>query len=258
MNAVYINSGANTGRYNMDFDLKMAGVCREGDFYLRFYTWNPYCISLGNTQSENELNKELIERDGLDFVKRPTGGRAILHAEELTYSVALKPGPADSIRAIYQNINAALKKGLIKYNSVFNNISLEEKETHLPSFYKTPVSAACFAVPAKSELTFDGKKLAGSAQRRLGSRLLQHGSLLTGTFHRKLHEYLTEEVVKTNVNNALNEKTVEIDTVLNEKTDIERLKNCLRAGFEEHFGCVFIQKDDEFIFKAHSLSQELK
>lgn len=257
MKAVYIDSGAGTGRYNMDFDLRMAEVCGEGRFYLRFYTWNPYCISLGSTQSENELNHELIKRDGIDFVKRPTGGRAILHAEELTYSVAMKLGPNDSIRAIYHNINAALKKGLINYSPVFNDISLEEKETHLPSFYKNPVSAACFAVPAKSELTFDGKKLAGSAQRRLGDKLLQHGSLLTGTFHRKLYEYLTEEVVKTNVNSALNEKTVEIDTVLNEKTDIGKLKISLLRGFEEHFGCEFIQKEDDFILNVQSENQEL-
>ncbi|MCK5278742.1 MAG: hypothetical protein KAK04_09390, partial [Cyclobacteriaceae bacterium] len=83
----FIDSGDNTGSYNMELDMKLARTLNPGQAILRLYRWKPYCISLGANQPQDSLNIEKVINDKLDFVKRPTGGRAILHAEELTYSV---------------------------------------------------------------------------------------------------------------------------------------------------------------------------
>jgi lipoate-protein ligase A len=88
----FINTGANTGKYNMDFDLHLADKCRPGETFLRLYRWNPYCISLGANQDILSVNADKAAADNIDIVIRPTGGRAILHAEEITYSVVIPWG----------------------------------------------------------------------------------------------------------------------------------------------------------------------
>ncbi|MDZ7766757.1 MAG: hypothetical protein U5K00_20440 [Melioribacteraceae bacterium] len=75
-----IDDIARTGQYNMDFDLELAANCKEDEIYVRFYQWDPYCISLGANQKKSEINLELLEKNGFDVVHRPTGGRAIFHS----------------------------------------------------------------------------------------------------------------------------------------------------------------------------------
>ena len=76
----FIDSGLNTGLYNMDFDLMLAKTLKTDEAILRLYGWKPFCISLGANQPEESLNIEKVINDKLDFVKRPTGGRAIFNA----------------------------------------------------------------------------------------------------------------------------------------------------------------------------------
>ena len=88
----YINTGENTGSFNMDFDLSLVKETVPDTIILRLYRWNPYCISLGANQSYAGINEGKAAADGIEIVKRPTGGRAILHSEELTYSVVMPSG----------------------------------------------------------------------------------------------------------------------------------------------------------------------
>ncbi|MEE9574148.1 MAG: hypothetical protein V3W20_13925, partial [Candidatus Neomarinimicrobiota bacterium] len=88
----FISSGINNGSYNMDFDVMLAKSLNSNEAILRLYQWKPHCISLGTNQSEGSLKLEKIITDNIDVVKRPTGGRAILHSEELTYSVTYPIG----------------------------------------------------------------------------------------------------------------------------------------------------------------------
>ena len=106
----FIDSGSNTGSYNMEFDLDLAHNCNPEEAYFRIYRWNPFCISLGANQNYNDINQSKTEKDGIDVVKRPTGGRAILHAEELTYSVILPLNYEFSPREIYFKISNALMR----------------------------------------------------------------------------------------------------------------------------------------------------
>ncbi|MCW8960593.1 MAG: hypothetical protein OQK29_03455, partial [Ignavibacteriaceae bacterium] len=164
----------------MDFDLELVKNFVPDSPVLRVYRWKPYCISLGANQGYDSVNINNSGSEGLDVVKRPTGGRAILHSEELTYSVVYPVSDNNSPKRIYREINLALKNGLKHYDSILENIELEHSQPHFPSFYKDKKSTLCFAVSAMNELNYKGKKLAGSAQRKIGDVILQHGSILCG------------------------------------------------------------------------------
>ena len=83
----FLDSGVNSGKFNMDFDVFLAENFEKNTAILRLYRWNPYCISLGANQSFDEIDLNKTQHHQIDLVKRPTGGRAILHSQELTYSV---------------------------------------------------------------------------------------------------------------------------------------------------------------------------
>ncbi len=236
----YLNTGAGTGSFNMDVDLRLAGICSSDEAYFRLYRWNPYCISLGANQSYDSILLDKATSDGIDVVKRPTGGRAILHSEELTYSVAMPIIGETSARNIYHEINQALLLGLTDYDSALKKAELENTQPDFPSFYKEEKSAACFAVPAKSELKFDRKKLVGSAQRKLGSTILQHGSILCGNYHLGIADYLniTHDAAK-NLKDEMKETTVDLKSILNSEIDYGRLCVSLVNGFENYFGIKF-------------------
>lgn len=228
-----IDSDANTGNYNMEFDLELAHNCKPDEAYFRIYRWNPFCISLGANQSFDDINLFKTKQDGIDVVKRPTGGRAILHAEELTYSVVIPLNYKFSPREIYVKVSHALMRGLEIYNPFLAKSELENYQPDFPKLLEEPSGVLCFASTAKNEVKFNGKKLIGSAQRKLNNIVLQHGSILCGTFHKKLVDYInSDEVTKNALTSELNTKTTELGTILNEDIDYQKLKTCLIAGFE--------------------------
>ncbi len=190
MNWDYINTGFNTGKFNMQFDIKLATEFSGENPILRFYRWKPFCISLGANQDFCSINEEKAASENIEVVKRPTGGRAILHSEELTYSVIYPIGFNSSARDVYHQINLALLKGLKIYDAALTDVELETEQPNFPNFYKEEKSIICFAVSAKSEIKFRGKKLIGSAQRKLGNTILQHGSILGTEHHKKIIDYL--------------------------------------------------------------------
>ena len=232
----FIYSGFNTGKFNMDFDLELAKTVSANETIVRFYRWEPYCISLGANQDISSLKISDAENDNIDIVKRPTGGRAILHAEEITYSVVTHINSDTSAREIYHSINLALIEGLKLYDLNLSETELETVQPNFQKFYKEDVSALCFAVPAKSELKFKGKKLAGSAQRKLGSSLLQHGSLLCGSYHKNIIKYLNlpEESID-NISKDLESNTIDLSEILSTNIDYDHLVSNLIDGFINHF-----------------------
>jgi lipoyl(octanoyl) transferase len=240
MKWIFINSGSNTGKYNMDFDLQLASNFKNNEIILRLYKWNPYCISLGANQSLNSINSELAYKDNIDIVVRPTGGRAVLHSEELTYSVIYPVDTCSSARFIYNQVNLALLKGLRIYDSRLSSFELESSQPNFAEIYKRENSAICFAVTAKSEIKFLGKKIVGSAQRKFGKVILQHGSILCGPFHRRITQYLnlTDEG-KGEIDKEIEDKTIEIENILNQKMNYSRLVLSLFKGFEEHYDMTF-------------------
>ena len=219
----------------MDYDLELVKNF-SGFPVLRVYQWKPYCISLGANQDYNSVDQKKISGDGFDIVKRPTGGRAILHAEELTYSVVYPVSEDKTPKQIYREINLALKNGLKLYNSLFEKLELEHSQPHFPTFYKDTKSTLCFAVSAMNELNYRGKKVVGSAQRKIGNVILQHGSILCGSFHKRILDYLNlpEEKLEE-IKNEIEQTTTELQAILDEKINYQKLSNAIKEGFENHF-----------------------
>jgi lipoate-protein ligase A len=240
MNWHFFNTGFNIGKYNMDFDLNLINNFGAGEAVLRLYRWKPYCISLGANQDISSIDFKKTSADNIDVVKRPTGGRAILHAEELTYSVVYPLNNNVSPKQIYFEINLAIKDGLKNYNHLFTEIEPEHIQPDFPSFYKEMKSTLCFAVSAQNELNFKGKKVVGSAQRKIGNVILQHGSILCGKFHRRVVEYLNlPQPESEEIKNEIEKTTTELESILDEKINYEELSEAVKSGFEEHFKIKF-------------------
>jgi len=246
----FVKTGFNPGSFNMDYDLELVRNF-SGSPVLRVYQWKPYCISLGANQDYNSVNQNKASDDGLDIVKRPTGGRAILHAEELTYSVVYPISDDKSPKQIYRIINLALKKGLTIYNPLLDKIELEHSQPHFPTFYKDAKSTLCFAVSAMNELNYQGKKVVGSAQRKIGNVILQHGSILCGDFHKRIIAYLNLPFEKLEeIKNEIDQTTTELEAILGEEINYRKLSDAIKEGFENHFNV----KLEEEIF-AETISQ---
>ena len=239
----FINTGFHTGKYNMNYDLRLAADCKPNEAILRLYRWAPYCISIGANQSFESIDKKKAKEENLDIVKRPTGGRAVLHSEELTYSVIYPIDSATSAHTLYHQINMALAKGLMIYDDKLSGVDLENVQPDFLSLYRNDkASAVCFAVPSKNELKLSGRKLVGSAQRKLNNVILQHGSILTGTFHRKLADYLSlSKDEKEKIKDEVKQKTIELETILNKKVDFGRLSESIKSGFELYFNAELIE-----------------
>jgi lipoate-protein ligase A len=141
---------------------------------LRFYEWTPPCLSLGYFQPFDVVDVDGCRALGVEVVRRPTGGRAILHDRELTYSVALPAavlGHDGGVLPSYYRISLALKDGLrgLGVPATLAPESASSSAAHGP---------VCFDRPSAHEILLHGRKLVGSAQMRRGGGLLQHGSIL--------------------------------------------------------------------------------
>lgn len=142
---------------------------------LRLYAWDPPCLSLGFAQPVKDVDRAALEQSGWQLVRRPTGGRAILHTDELTYSVIAplnEPRVAGGILESYSRLSQALLRAL----ELLDLPARADKEYALPQGAQ-PGGPVCFEVPSNYEITVSGKKLIGSAQARRKEGVLQHGSL---------------------------------------------------------------------------------
>lgn len=155
----------------MALDHALATAVPTGEGVLRLYQWERPTISFGrNEPSVGVYDERLGAQKGFDFVRRPTGGSAVLHASEVTYAVAVPLGALGGMRATYALINRGLVEGL---RSLGADVALAEGEGG-----GAPDGGPCFRSPAPGEVVANGRKLVGSAQARVGDALLQHGSVL--------------------------------------------------------------------------------
>lgn len=231
-----VNSGFHSGSYNMQFDLELISKCSNQQAYFRIYRWQPYCISLGKHQSTEILNLNKLEQDGYEWVVRPTGGSAILHSEEITYSVVAPLNKNFTPQVWYDEIHKALFNGLILYDDRLIAASQENIQPNYNKVYQIITGQACFANTAKYEITIGGKKLIGSAQRKIGNFILQHGSILCGSHHKKIVDYLNLSInEKEEISNSLEIKTIDLQSYLGTSIDYEKLTACLSGAFENYF-----------------------
>lgn len=165
------------GAWNMAVDeaiLESIGR-QESSPTLRLYAWEPACLSLGYTQLLADVDRPRLDAAGWELVRRPTGGRAILHTGELTYSLTgplFEPRLSGSVLESYRRLSTALLKALHLLG-----IPAETSPDILPPAGADPHGPVCFEVPSNYELTVAGRKIIGSAQARRKEGVLQHGSL---------------------------------------------------------------------------------
>jgi len=175
----FLNTGRHTPAMNMALDEAMFMACEAGAAppTLRVYGWQPPALSLGYAQSvSKEVNAEACRRYGIEIVRRPTGGRAVLHDDEVTYSVVMPiawPEGSHTLTEHYRLIGLALAHAFTHLGLA---VRLARPQRSVLQERQAP-SPACFAALSRYELSVSGKKLVGSAQKRGQHALLQHGSI---------------------------------------------------------------------------------
>ena len=168
-----IESAAANGARNMAIDVSLAESVRKGGPpVLRFYRWEPPCISLGRNQpARDHYDAEAAERWGIDFVRRPTGGGAVYHHREITYSVMVGDRLLGGPRRTYHLIHRGLLAGLRLLGAPVDMVGVSA-EPHRPS------TVPCFRELDLGAIVADKQKLVGSAQLRERGVILQHGSIM--------------------------------------------------------------------------------
>lgn len=180
----------------MDLDMRLMDSFSDGTFrrlfgagscLLRFYAWDPFAVSLGRNQDPAEIDVGRCAADGVDVVVRPTGGRAVFHAEELTYSFFAETEASNEVvyRMVHEAIGSALAQVGVRPDFCRSQPDFKKR-------YATAEAVPCFTASAKYELQVDGRKIVGSAQRRRGNVILQHGSLPLSSRHREIIRYIRE------------------------------------------------------------------
>lgn len=161
------------GPNNMALDQAlMERARRTGESVLRVYSWASPVLSLGRNQKARDVyDDEQLSARGIGVVRRPTGGRALLHDHEITYSVTAPITADDSLNAAYGRINALLQ-------FTFGTMGIRTSLATPRSRASAPTALPCFAEPSAGEIIANGRKLVGSAQWRDDGALLQHGSIL--------------------------------------------------------------------------------
>lgn len=228
----------------MEYDENLAHSLLVSDraFVVRVYGWQPPAISLGWHQDVNEIDAAGAAAAGIDVVRRPTGGRAILHSDEVTYSVVMVASQK-GVLSVYQSISEALTRGL---QTLGVPVVLEKSQPHFPSLYRSPSSVACFASAARYEIQIAGRKLVGSAQRRYARPdgqevVLQHGSILLGDDHLRIADFMKhlDGDQRVRMKEELREKTTDLSAALGRRMESDEVIHALVKGFEDAWGIVF-------------------
>ncbi|MBN1446106.1 MAG: lipoate--protein ligase family protein [Candidatus Omnitrophica bacterium] len=226
-----IISGAKAPEDNMGIDYALWQSAFRGVAppTLRFYQWNPSSVSFGYNQSAHRvINTEFCKAGNIPIVKRPTGGSAIFHDIELTYSFSGNfnghPSFASPLGS-YFAVCGGIIKGMKKVGASLEIRGFSEGKE--PSF----TARDCFSLSSRHDIVCNNRKVVGSAQRRNGAAFLQHGSILLD-IRRDLWENIFLEETDFS-------KIVPLDEMLAEKISPEYLIQILSEGFEEAFGVVF-------------------
>ncbi|WP_064091566.1 lipoate--protein ligase family protein [Rossellomorea aquimaris] len=235
----FIDSGNCSPSYNMALDEALLDWHSEGKIppTIRFYGWDPATLSIGYFQKvEKEINLEAVKEHKLGFVRRPTGGRGVLHEHELTYSVIVSeehPEMPKTVTEAYRVISEGILKG-------FQGLGLEAyfavpKTAEEREGLKNPRSAVCFDAPSWYELVVEGRKVAGSAQTRQKGVILQHGSILLDLDEDKLFSLFKypSERVKERMQKAFKNKAVAMNEISHHPVTMEMAKEAFKNGFEE-------------------------
>ncbi len=227
--AKFVPYSVNSGKFNMEFDEKLLNFSIENKLkepILRLYGWKPACVSLGRNQKTESIDLAFCKENNIDNVKRITGGRALFHDKEITYCFIcpnefLKAH--DSVILSYKEISSALIKGMKKL----------EIDVDFPFQKNVKASAEyCMSLSTGADLSYNGKKIIGSAQVRKSGYILQHGSILIDIDFGRIKKLFQEQVNADEIT-FLNE--------INKNLTLQELIPAIKEGFEEEFNLCFTE-----------------
>ncbi len=236
------DSGLHTGEENMEFDRRLMASFLDGRFHerfghnsclWRFYGWHPFAVTLGYNQDVSGIDAEKCRSAGIDVVRRPTGGRAVFHAEEFTYSFfaeSLAPN-SELYRMVHEVIKLALEDLGVHAEFCRSTLARQSGASHSGT-------VSCFTASAKYELQVGGKKLVGSAQRRTRNVLLQHGSLPLSERHKELCRFIafSEGENSGAIQDEMERKTSSLEEILGYIPQYSLLVERMRGALGKIFG----------------------
>jgi len=235
------------GSWNMavdDFLFRSLGD--EPQTYLRFYRWKRPTASLGYSQDIRKvLDVEYCKKHGIDIVRRMTGGKLVLHSREVTYSLCSSDSGTFTLTLAdsYRLISQALMRGLEK-------MGLKPCLADAPPVSYVRGNLPCFSYPARDEIEIDGKKIVGSAQKRTGSKFIQHGSIPLE------EDDMLLEAISLLEKNKGEVRMVSLSQALGRQVSFDWAVECLTSGISEFFKVCFAPK--EFNAGERKLIEEIE
>ncbi len=216
-----------SGSWNMAVDEYLfRSLENEPGTYLRFYSWARPTVSLGYSQNvDRVLNTAYCRREGIDIVRRITGGKLVLHDREVTYSFSSSDTGTfgTTLTESYRMISSGLMRGLEK-------MGLRPCLADAPPQAYVRGDLPCFSYPARDEIEVEGRKIVGSAQKRVGGRFLQHGSIpLQEDDERLRHISLLD-------GSGEHIRMISLSQALGEQVDFSWAVDRFAAGMAEFFG----------------------
>ncbi len=217
--------------YNMAVDEALFNACRRdlSPPTVRLYSWHPPAVSIGYSQDGAlEVDPDQCRKYGIHIVRRQTGGRSILHDEELTYSIVTPenhPFAGSTGCEMYRQVSQILinaLQGLAVYGVMAEERTSQEN-----------MNGACFSQAARYEITVLGRKLVGSAQRRAERHILQHGSVLLGPAHKRLPMLIPvkEHHRRASMIQTLNTRTISLSEILGRVVHFDELAERVSETF---------------------------
>lgn len=249
----YLKQGSLDGAMNMAIDEALLELAKPGEAYFRTYYWNPPTLSLGAFQKYSDVNLTELNKRGFGLVRRATGGRAVLHDKELTYSVMVK-APHDILATNVLDSYYQLCGGLVEGLRLLG-VDAQLKRSDDPSL-STP---SCFAAPTFNDIEAGGKKLVGSAQMRNKLGMLQHGSVLIDVDVVALFAVITDDQSKTEkLAKIASDKITSINAQTGRSVQAEQVRQAMLEGFTKALKVSFepIEFDSDMIKLANELSEK--
>jgi lipoate-protein ligase A len=226
--------GTYDARYNMALDLHLYTLCENGSNrgFLRFYTWSRPTLSLGHFEDEGVIDMARVLEDGVQVVRRPTGGRVVLHGDDLTYAVIVPGGAGRSMLETYRMISECIVKGL-------NRLGIEAGLERSTACKSDVTRKPCFVSTSRYEILHGGRKVAGSAQKTGETAVLQHGSIPLGPGYLGVVDYMASGYGdRMTLRSDIDAATTCIYDLLGSCPAPSEVASALALGFAERFDLV--------------------
>ncbi|MEI6519485.1 MAG: lipoate--protein ligase family protein [bacterium] len=253
----------NRGWMHMAMDVALLEAVQNGLSapILRFYRWRPACMTLGKFQpAEGNINIDRCREMGIDISRRPTGGRAIFHDDEVTFSVIITekdlPDAGSNVMDSYRVLGAAMVSGMQKLGLPAELVDIHANSFSEAASVSATANPACFAARARCDLMVNGAKIIGSAQMRRDGVILQQNSLPLN-----INFPVWEEIFyRSDWEKVAAGKAVSLNEAAGRNVSEDEVINALKAGFAEEFGTVWIDSKItvEEMKRAEELADGLK